>query len=238
MNKELFMKGAAALSLPIDETCLERLMTYSELLKAWNQKINLTAITDDDGIAVKHFLDSVLLLKYIDIKSGVPLADIGTGGGFPGLPLKILRSDISLTLIDSQNKRINFLNAVKDELSLRGVNCVHGRAEELSRKSIYRETFDVVTSRAVANMTALSEYCLPFAAVGGVFGAVKSESAEKEILDSRAIIGTLGGKLADIIKAPLPESGITRIFAVVEKIRHTPEWFPRAAKKIKSRRFV
>ncbi len=230
MNKELFLSGLRALGLEGAESAANKFGRYSELLREWNKKINLTAITDDDGITVKHFLDSLLPLKYVDI-SGGSLADIGTGAGFPGLPIKLARPGVRLTLIDSLKKRINFLSAVCGELGVEA-DCVHGRAEELGRKEL-RDSFDTVVSRAVANMTALSEYCMPFVRVGGRFVALKSEGADAEIDAARPIIGTLGGRIAEIVKAPLPESGITRTIVIIEKTKPTPDAFPRGAKKIK-----
>ncbi len=229
MNRALFEKGLGALGLKADGETIGKFARYSEMLKEYNEKVNLTAITDDDGIAVKHFLDSLLPLKYIDISGSV--VDIGTGAGFPGIPIKLMRPDIKLTLIDSLNKRVNFLKAVSDELGLE-TGCVHGRAEELARKE-YREKFDFALSRAVANMTALSEYCLPFVKVGGKFIALKSGGADAEIEAARPVIGTLGGRISKIIIAPLPKSDIVRKLVVVEKIKPTPKAFPRSAKKIK-----
>ncbi len=229
MNREIFTKGLSALGLKADTETISKFARYSEILKEYNEKVNLTAITDDDGIAVKHFLDSLLPLKYIEVRGSA--ADIGTGAGFPGIPIKLMRPDIKLTLIDSLNKRVNFLKAVSDELDL-GAECVHGRAEELARKE-YREKFDLALSRAVANMTALSEYCLPFVKVGGKFIALKSKDADAEIESARPAIGTLGGRISEIITAPLPESDIVRKIVVVEKIKPTPKAFPRSAKKIK-----
>ncbi len=229
MNKELFEKGLSALGLKTEEETISKFARYSEMLREWNQKINLTAITDDDGITVKHFLDSLLPLKYVDI-SGGSLADIGTGAGFPGLPIKLAHPEVRLTLIDSLKKRINFLSAVCGELGV-GADCVHGRAEELGRKEL-RDSFDTVVSRAVANMTALSEYCMPFVKPGGRFVALKSEGADAEIDAARPIIGSLGGRIAEIVKAPLPESDIVRKIVVIEKIKPTPDAFPRSAKKI------
>lgn len=234
MNKELFVNGLKQLNIEVTDIGLKRFERYSELLKEWNERINLTAITDDDGIAVKHFLDSALPLKYLDTVQGARLVDVGTGAGFPGLPIKILRPDIEVTLIDSLNKRVRFLNEVIAELGLSGITAVHGRAEELSRKPEYRERFDLAISRAVANMTTLSEYCLPYAGVGGMFVALKARDAEEEIRAAMPIMGTLGGRIKDVTAAPLPESDIVRTIAVIEKVRPTPAAFPRSAKKIKN----
>ena len=229
MNTELFLKGLDELGLSADADTIRKFARYSELLREWNEKINLTAITDSDGIAVKHFLDSLLPLKYIDI-SGGSLADIGTGAGFPGLPIKLLRPGVRLTLVDSLKKRISFLSEVCGGLGVEA-DCVHGRAEELGRKE-FRDSFDTVVSRAVANMTALSEYCLPLVKPGGRFIALKSEGADAEIDAARPIIGSLGSKISEIITAPLPESDIVRKIVIIEKTKPTPEAFPRSAKKI------
>ncbi|MCI5892503.1 MAG: 16S rRNA (guanine(527)-N(7))-methyltransferase RsmG [Clostridiales bacterium] len=236
MNRELFLNGLKKLNIEITDIQTEQFEKYSDLLKEWNEKINLTAITDDDGISIKHFLDCILLLKYIDIPENASVADIGTGAGFPGLPVKIMRSDVSLCLVDSLNKRINFLNEVKTQLGLDDVQCIHSRAEELARKREYREKFDFVLSRAVANMTVLCEYCLPFLRIGGTFVALKSSEIKEETEEALSMIGNLGGKVKEIISAPLPESDITRSLVVIEKVRETPKSFPRSSKRIKQSR--
>lgn len=233
MNKDIFESGLKELNLDINENQLSQFNTYSSLLKEWNEKMNLTAIVDDDGIAVKHFLDSVLPLKYINIKQGASVADIGTGAGFPGLPIKILRPDINITLIDSLNKRINFLKTVADSCNLENILCIHGRAEELGKANEYREKYDVIVSRAVANMRVLCEYCLPFVKVGGIFVALKASDIDEELSQAKPIIGTLGGKVEDIIDAPLPQSPITRKLVVIRKDKETPKQFPRKSNKIK-----
>lgn len=236
MNRELFLNGLKKLNIEITGIQTEQFEKYSDLLKEWNEKINLTAITDDDGISIKHFLDCILLLKYIDITENASVADIGTGAGFPGLPVKIMRSDVSLCLVDSLNKRINFLNEVKTQLGLDDVQCIHSRAEELARKREYREKFDFVLSRAVANLTVLCEYCLPFLRIGGTFVALKSSEIKEETDEALSMIGNLGGKVKEIISAPLPESDITRSLVVIEKVRETPKSFPRSSKRIKQSR--
>lgn len=231
MNKQIFEKGLTELNIQAEPETIDKFARYSELLKEWNEKMNLTAITDDDGIAIKHFLDSLLPLKVVDIENQ-SMADIGTGAGFPGLPVRLMRPDTELTLIDSLNKRITFLEHVCGELELENVRCIHGRAEELSRKEL-RESFDIVVSRAVANMTALSEYCLPFVKPGGRFIALKAQDSAEEIDAARPIIGSLGGKITEITDVPLPLSDITRTIIIIEKIKPTPNTFPRTAKKIK-----
>ena len=233
MNERIFRDGLAELSAEPSAEQLRQFMAYSRLLKEWNEKMNLTAVTDDDGISVKHFLDSALPLYHIDFGGCAKIADVGTGAGFPGLPIKLLRPDTELTLIDSLNKRIGFLSAVVAELGLSGVTCVHGRAEDLGKDAAYRESFDAAVSRAVANMTVLCEYCLPFVKVGGMFVALKAADAEEELTAAKPMIGELGGEAESVISAPLPMSDITRTLIVIRKIKPTPARFPRRADKIK-----
>lgn len=233
MNKKLFTDGIEALSGNVSEVQLVQFEKYSRMLVEWNEKMNLTAVTDPDGIAVKHFLDSILPLYHINFDNISSIADIGTGAGFPGIPLKIMMPDKNVTLIDSLNKRINFLKAVCEETGLNGVECIHGRAEEMGKNKDYREKYDAVVSRAVANMTVLCEYCLPFVKVGGMFVALKAENADEELELAKPMIGTLGGKVEEVIEAPLPMSDITRKLIVVRKVKGTPPKFPRRADKIK-----
>lgn len=233
MNKKLFTDGIEALSGNVSEAQLVQFEKYSRMLVEWNEKMNLTAVTDPDGIAVKHFLDSILPLYHINFDNISSIADIGTGAGFPGIPLKIMMPDKNVTLIDSLNKRINFLKAVCEETGLNGVECIHGRAEEMGKNKDYREKYDAVVSRAVANMTVLCEYCLPFVKVGGMFVALKAENADEELEAAKPMIGTLGGKVEEVIEAPLPMSDITRKLIVVRKVKETPPKFPRRADKIK-----
>ena len=233
MNRELLISGLSALGIEPEEERLCRFADYSALLKEWNQKMNLTAVCDDDGISVKHFLDSVLPLASVELPQNAAVLDLGTGAGFPGIPVKILRPDLRLTLMDALQKRIRFLQEVCDKLGFADVALVHGRAEDCGKQAIYREQFDCVLSRAVANMTVLCEYCLPFVKVGGMFLALKSESAEEEVTVAKPMIGNLGGTVEDIISAPLPESDILRKIVVVRKTSPTPKQFPRRANKIK-----
>ncbi len=233
MNEKILKEGAAELSLFLDGDKIDRFKAYSALLKEWNEKMNLTAVTDDDGISVKHFLDSILPLAHIDLKDGASVADIGTGAGFPGIPFKIVRSDISLTLIDSLNKRITFLNEVIKSLDLEDVQTFHGRAEDMGKTKDFRERFDMVVSRAVANLRVLSEYCLPFVKVGGSFVALKSENTQEEIKEAEEIIKALGGKIESVIEARLPKSDIVRNLIVIKKEKSTPIKYPRRADKIK-----
>lgn len=233
MNKKLFTDGIDAMQGSVSEAQIVQFEKYSGMLVEWNEKMNLTAVTEPDGISVKHFLDSILPIYYIDFSDIKTIADIGTGAGFPGIPLKIMLPDKDVTLIDSLNKRINFLKAVCKETGLDGVECIHGRAEEMGKNKDYREKYDGVVSRAVANMTVLCEYCLPFVKVGGIFVALKAENADEELEAAKPMIGTLGGKVEKVIEAPLPMSDITRKLIVVRKVKETPSKFPRRADKIK-----
>lgn len=233
MNKEIFLNGMTELSADITNEQTEKFVRYSSLLVEWNKKMNLTAVTDDDGISVKHFLDSVLPIYHTDLNKCRTIADVGTGAGFPGIPLAIMLSDVKFTLIDSLNKRVTFLKEVCAELNLDNVECIHARAEELGKTAQFREKFDAVVSRAVANMTVLCEYCLPYVRVGGEFIALKSEGCEDEISAAKPMIGTLGAKIENDMTVPLPQSDIMRRLVVIKKIKNTPDKFPRRADKIK-----
>ena len=213
------------------EQLAERFDRYAEMLVDWNEKINLTAITAPDEIVIKHFVDSLLLLKAYDVPKGASMIDIGTGAGFPSVPVAMVRDDIRLTLMDSLNKRINFLKELSEAL---GVNaeCVHARAEEFGNKPEYREQYDVACARAVAHLRELSEYCLPFVKVGGAFVALKSVGLEQELEEAKAAIDILGGKVERISRFTLPD-GAERAIAVIRKIRPTPKKFPRPYGKIK-----
>ena len=233
MNTELLLSGINSLGGSINNTQIEQFGKYSALLKEWNEKMNLTAICDDDGISVKHFLDSILPLYHTEIPKGAKIADIGTGAGFPGIPLKIMRPDLEVVLLDSLQKRIRFLEEVCKELNLKNVTCIHGRAEELGKNQKYREKFDVVTSRAVANLKLLGEYCIPLVKKDGIFLALKAEDIEQELSEAKPMLGNLGGEITEVISAPLPNSDMTRKFVIIKKVKSTPPQFPRSANKIK-----
>ena len=221
----------AEFDLPQPEQLAERFDRYAELLVDWNQKINLTAITAPDDIVIKHFVDSLLLLKAYDVPQGAKMIDVGTGAGFPSVPVAMVRGDIRLTLMDSLNKRINFLTELSAELGVSAA-CVHARAEEFGNKAEFREQYDVACARAVAHLRELSEYCLPFVKVGGGFVALKSVGLEQEMEEAKAAIDILGGKVEDICRFTLPD-GAERAIAVIRKIRPTPKKFPRPYGKIK-----
>lgn len=213
------------------EQLAERFDRYAEMLVDWNEKINLTAITAPDEIVIKHFVDSLLLLKAYDVPKGASMIDVGTGAGFPSVPVAMVRDDIRLTLMDSLNKRINFLKELSEALCV-NAECVHARAEEFGNKPEYREQYDVACARAVAHLRELSEYCLPFVKVGGAFVALKSVGLEQELDEAKAAIDILGGKVERISRFTLPD-GAERAIAVIRKIRPTPKKFPRPYGKIK-----
>ena len=214
----------------IDEKTAEAFCKYYLLLTEWNEKINLTAITEEDEVAVKHFLDSLNAADGI-VKDGMSVIDVGTGAGFPGLPVKIANPGVSLTLVDSLQKRIAFLNEVISSLGLNDVETVHSRAEELGVNKDYREKYDVCVSRAVANLTTLSELCLPFVKVGGLFVSLKGPKAEEEVNDAKNAIKLLGGELLKIQSYDLSDTDLNHNVVIIKKISHTPTKYPRKAPK-------
>ena len=213
------------LKITLNEEQIQKFYTYMNLLIEWNEKINLTAITKPEEIILKHFVDCLTISKYIE--DGSILIDIGTGAGFPGIPLKIYRSDLKITLVDSLNKRLNFLNEVINKMKLEGIETIHARAEELGRNKNYREKFDVATSRAVANLSTLSEYLLPFVKIGGKCISMKGSDINDELNNAKKAIHVLGGKVVEKDVFNLPQSDLGRSLIVIEKIKKTPEKFPR-----------
>ena len=211
---------------PTDEQ-LSAFQRYYELLIDWNEKINLTAITEYKDVLFKHFLDSVSIIKAYDMHKVSSLIDVGTGAGFPGIPIKIMFPNIKVTLLDSLNKRLNFLNTLIDDLSLDNIYTVHGRAEDIARLSDHREKYDLCVSRAVANLSTLTELCLPFVKIGGSFISYKSEKASEEIIAAKKAIYLLGGKLADSISFEL--DGNNRTLVIIDKISSTSKKYPRKA---------
>lgn len=225
---EIALKKA---NLIIDEYKIDKLYIFYQKLVEVNQYMNLTAITEMEEVIYKHFLDSILILKYFpEIKNEkIRIIDIGTGAGFPGLPLAIVCDDIEIYLLDSLNKRINFINTIIKLLSLKNIKAVHGRAEDFAKKSDFREQFDFSLSRAVANLSTLSEYCIPFVKKNGRFIAYKSGEIDKELEDSKKAIGILGGKIDKKIEFSLPEFEAGRSFIVINKIKNTEKKYPRKA---------
>ena len=231
--KDYILQATENFKFKFNETQIAQLETYYNLLVEWNEKMNLTAITDAQGVAVKHFADSVSVLNYVDIPHNSSIIDVGTGAGFPGVVLKIARPDIKLTLLDSLNKRLFFLQNVLGEINL-SADLIHSRAEDGGRDKNLRESFDYAVSRAVANMNVLSEYCLPYVHVGGSFLAFKGRGAESEISAAKSAIKTLGGKIAETYNFALPFDGGERAIVQIQKIAETPNKYPRNAGKIKS----
>ena len=234
MIKDLLQNYIKDYKITLTENQYEQFQKYFELLVEWNEKMNLTAITDESGVALKHFADSLSLLNFVDIPQNSSLADVGTGAGFPGVVLKIARPDIKLTLIDSLNKRLVFLGEVCAQLGIEA-ELIHSRAEDGARDEKLRESFDFAVSRAVARMNVLSEYCLPYVKVGGAFCAMKGAQANEEFKESLNAINTLGGKIENKYFFELPENGGERAIAVVRKVRNTPQKYPRQSGKIKAK---
>ena len=214
-----------------DSEKLDKFEKYHKLLIEWNEKMNLTAITDEKEVAIKHFLDSISSLDSDIIKDDARIIDVGTGAGFPGIPLKIFRSDLDVTLMDSLNKRITFLNEVIGELELEGIRTIHSRAEDLGKKEEHREVYDVAISRAVANLASLSELCLPFVKVGGYFVSMKGPKASEEIKDAKKAIKLMGGEYVETINYSLPDTDLEHNLVVIKKVAPTPKKFPRKAPK-------
>ncbi len=228
-NTEKFLNDMQALGVQLTDKQVEQFITYFELLVKWNEVMNLTAITEYDGVMKKHFVDSVSLIKAYDVSKKVSVIDVGTGAGFPGLALKIAFPNLQVTLLDSLNKRIQFLNEVIQALGLQGVETIHGRAEDFAKPNKLRETFDLCVSRAVANLSTLSEYCLPYVKVGGYFIPYKSEKIVQEIEDAQRSISILGGKIVEQVAFELPDSDIYRNLVVIKKEKPTPGKYPRKA---------
>lgn len=224
-----FEKDLEKLGIILSERQIEQFLKYYEMLVEWNQMINLTAITEYEDVMKKHFVDSVSLIKAYDVSKESTVIDVGTGAGFPGLALKIAFPEMKVTLLDSLNKRIHFLNAVIEELGLSKVEAVHGRAEDFAKQGRLRESFDLCVSRAVANLSTLSEYCLPFVRVGGQFISYKSEKIAEEMKTAENAILLLGGNISRQIEFMLPDSDIYRNLFVIDKVKETPKKFPRKA---------
>lgn len=214
-------------NIEISDNQLEKFDKYMQLLLKWNEKINLTAIIEPDEVKIKHFLDSLTLLKYI--KDEDKVIDIGTGAGFPGIPLKIMKPNTNITLLDSLNKRINFLNLVIEELDLKNIEAIHGRAEEFARNKLYREKYDIAVSRAVANLSTLTEYMLPFVKVGGRCICMKGANVKEELDKAKNAIQELGGKIEKIDNFYLSNNDNERNIIIIKKVKETKSKYPRKA---------
>lgn len=211
----------------IDEEKEIKFEKYKDLLLEWNEKINLTAITEEDEIILKHFIDSCSILKYIE--NNQKIIDIGTGAGFPGIPLKIMNESLNITLVDSLNKRVNFLNEVIKELELKNIEAIHSRAEDIGKDDKYREKYDIATSRAVANLSTLLEYLMPFVKVNGMCICMKGPNIEEELNEAKKAIKEFGGKLEEVYNFKLPNSDIERNIIIVRKIEKIKLKYPRKA---------
>lgn len=225
--EEEMSKKSKILGVRFSVEQIEQFYKYMNLLIEWNEKMNLTAITEPKEIILKHFIDSITILKYIDDNS--KLVDVGTGAGFPGVPLSIMNPTLKITLVDSLNKRLIFLQEVVKELNLKNIEIVHARAEEFGQNKNYREKFDIATSRAVANLATLSEYLVPLVKIGGKIISMKASNAKEEINDAQKAIEVLGGKIEKIEEFDLPESDIGRTIIIIDKNKYTPAIYPRKA---------
>lgn len=229
MNNEILKNGFEELKIVYTEEMNAKFEAYKDLLKEWNQKTNITKIENDEEIYIKHFLDSVLILKDKEKDGRKTIMDVGTGGGFPGIPLKIINDNYCVTLLDSLRKRVEFLSVVLEGLNLKNMSAIHGRAEDFGQDKKYRENFDICVSRAVAPLNILSEYCIPFVKVGGYFMAYKSENISEEIMKSQNAVETLGGKIKEIKEIRIPSTEIIRKIIIIEKMKSTDKIYPRKA---------
>lgn len=223
--EKIFKRYLEKIQIDIEKEKIEKFYKYMNILLEWNKNINLTAITNPEEIILKHFIDSLTIEKYINRSESI--IDIGTGAGFPGIPLKIFREDITVTLVDSLNKRIKFLEYVIDKLNLKNIQAIHGRAEELGKNKNYREKYDIATSRAVANLSTLSEYLIPFIKINGRCICMKGPDIEEEIKNGKNAIKVLGGKIIKNDFLTLPNSDIKRNIITIKKLEKTPIKYPR-----------
>ncbi len=223
--KREFEKYLEKMSISLNKEQYDQFYAYMVLLIEWNEKINLTAITEPQEIILKHFVDSLTIAKYIE--EGKTIIDMGTGAGFPGIPLKIYRNDVKVVLADSLNKRIKFLNEVIEKLQLKNIETIHCRAEELGKNKEYREKFDYATSRAVANLSTLSEYLLPFVKLNGSGIFMKTMEIDEELENAKKAIKILGGRIEKVDKFEIPESDLGRSIIIVKKEKQTPSKYPR-----------
>lgn len=228
-NLELFNDGLKNLEIELSEEQIKQFIDYYEILVEWNKVMNLTTIIEFDEVIQKHFIDSLSIVKAIELDKQMKIIDIGTGAGFPGIPLKIAFPNLEVVLLDSVNKKINFLDEVINKLHLENIKTIHGRAEDFSRDNEYREKFDLCVSRAVANLSSLSEYCMPYVKVKGKFIPYKSGKIEEELHASKRAVNVLGGNIENEVLFSLPNTDIERSFVVISKNKLTPKQYPRKA---------
>ena len=226
---ENFLKDAEQFNICLSQQQVDQFVRYYELLVEWNSFMNLTGITEFSEVLKKHFIDSISIFSYVNQNSISSLIDVGTGAGFPGLPLKIVCPELKVTLLDSLDKRIKFLNCVIDELELQNITAIHGRAEDYASNMEHREFYDMAVSRAVANLSTLSEYCLPFVKKDGIFVSYKSETLEEEVINATNAIQILGGRIMNKYSFYLPGTDIYRTLCFIEKVDSTPDKYPRKA---------
>ena len=226
---EMLKNRMDRLQIETNENMLEQFDLFYHLLVEWNKVMNLTGITEYEEVVEKHFADSLSLARFLDLNKIHTVIDVGTGAGFPGIPLKIAFPHLKVVLLDSLNKRINFLNEVIAKLDLKEIHTIHGRAEEYARKPEYREQFDLCVSRAVANLSVLSEYCIPYIRIGGIFIPYKSGEIDEEVAVSRKAVDILGGQIDHVEKFQLPDTDIHRSFVFINKIKNTQKKYPRKA---------
>ncbi|WP_042277490.1 16S rRNA (guanine(527)-N(7))-methyltransferase RsmG [[Clostridium] dakarense] len=230
-NRDILAKGLCDLGIDVNDKMLDNLKIYRDMLADWNQHMNLTGIVEEKEVYIKHFLDSISAVKNGYIKNGISLIDVGTGAGFPGLPLRICLEDLEVTLLDSLNKRINFLQEVSKSVGIDNIEYIHGRAEDFGKSEEYREKYDVATARAVAGLPVLMEFCIPFIKVGGHFVCLKGPNANLELEESKAAMDALGVEFIEKIDVKLPESDLNHNILVFKKVKNTPEKYPRKAGK-------
>lgn len=223
------MEQLALLNISLNKNQIEQFYRYYELLIEWNKVMNLTTITDYDEVNEKHFIDSLSIVKILDFLDIKTVIDVGTGAGFPGIPLKIVFPHLKIVLLDSLQKRVSFLDTVINEIGLNSIITLHGRAEDFARKSEYREQFDLCVSRAVANLSVLSEYCIPYVKMGGIFIAYKSGNMKEELKQSEIAVKVLGGSIENVEKFNLPQSEIERSLILIRKRKSTEKKYPRKA---------
>ena len=230
-HTEMLINGANQLNINLTTSSAEAMLKFMDFMLEWNEKINLTTITQHDEVIIKHFLDSLTVLATGEIRQNAKVIDIGTGAGFPAIPLRLARPDMKLTMLDSLGKRVNFLKDACKLTDIGNAECLHGRAEDYAQNPDYREAFDVATARSVASLNVLCEYCLPYVKVGGVFMAMKGVEIGEELKVAERAIALLGGRVKEVKNCPLPFSDITHSIVMIEKIKKCPTNFPRKAGK-------